>query len=93
MLHFLALEGALDDGKLKFRPMVFPDSFIEGSRSSSGATRRASTQSIRRHGEQAGPRDGAGRLGFFVRISAVMLGLNNCSRASGGERGAVLAVS
>ena len=25
----LALEGALDDGKLKFRPMVLPDSFIE----------------------------------------------------------------
>ena len=29
VLHFLALEGALDDGKLKFRPMVLPDSFIE----------------------------------------------------------------
>jgi 1-deoxy-D-xylulose-5-phosphate synthase len=29
VLHFLALEGALDDGSLKFRPMNLPDSFIE----------------------------------------------------------------
>mmetsp|Transcript_61289 Transcript_61289/g.138718 ORF Transcript_61289/g.138718 Transcript_61289/m.138718 type:complete len:394 (-) Transcript_61289:233-1414(-) len=29
VLHFLALDGALDDGKLKVRPMVLPDRFIE----------------------------------------------------------------
>lgn len=29
VLHFLALDGALDDGKLKVRPMVLPDTYIE----------------------------------------------------------------
>jgi 1-deoxy-D-xylulose-5-phosphate synthase len=29
VLHFLALDGALDDGNLKVRPMVCPDSYIE----------------------------------------------------------------
>ncbi|KAH8057962.1 transketolase [Aureococcus anophagefferens] len=29
VLHFLALDGALDDGNLKVRPMVLPDAFIE----------------------------------------------------------------
>ena len=29
VLHFLALDGALDDGNLKVRPMVLPDTFIE----------------------------------------------------------------
>jgi len=29
VLHFLALDGLLDDGNLKFRPMVLPDTFIE----------------------------------------------------------------
>jgi len=29
VLQFLALEGLLDDGKLKFRPMCLPDRFIE----------------------------------------------------------------
>jgi len=29
VLHFLAFDGALDDGKLKVRPMVLPDRFIE----------------------------------------------------------------
>jgi 1-deoxy-D-xylulose-5-phosphate synthase len=29
VLHFLALDGALDEGKLKFRPMVIPDSYFE----------------------------------------------------------------
>eukprot|EP00636_Phaeomonas_parva_P008378 CAMPEP_0118851284 /NCGR_PEP_ID=MMETSP1163-20130328/785_1 /TAXON_ID=124430 /ORGANISM="Phaeomonas parva, Strain CCMP2877" /LENGTH=707 /DNA_ID=CAMNT_0006783595 /DNA_START=262 /DNA_END=2385 /DNA_ORIENTATION=- len=29
VLHFLSLEGALDDGKLKMRPMVLPDRYIE----------------------------------------------------------------
>jgi len=29
VLHFLALDGLLDSGKLKFRPMVLPDAFIE----------------------------------------------------------------
>lgn len=34
VLHFLALDGALDDGNLKFRPMVLPDRYIEqGSQS------------------------------------------------------------
>jgi Transketolase, C-terminal domain len=28
-LHFLALDGLLDDGKLKFRPMVIPDALFE----------------------------------------------------------------
>uniref|UniRef100_A0A7S4K4C9 1-deoxy-D-xylulose-5-phosphate synthase n=1 Tax=Odontella aurita TaxID=265563 RepID=A0A7S4K4C9_9STRA len=29
VLHFLALDGLLDDGKLKVRPMVIPDRYIE----------------------------------------------------------------
>jgi 1-deoxy-D-xylulose-5-phosphate synthase len=29
VLHFLALDGALDEGGLRFRPMVLPDEFIE----------------------------------------------------------------
>jgi len=29
VLHFLALDGALDEGKLKVRPMVLPDTYIE----------------------------------------------------------------
>lgn len=29
VLHFLALDGALDDGKLKVRPMVLPDTLFE----------------------------------------------------------------
>jgi len=29
VLHFLALDGALDDGNLKVRPMVIPDAYIE----------------------------------------------------------------
>jgi len=29
VLHFLALDGALDEGKLKVRPMVLPDIYIE----------------------------------------------------------------
>jgi len=29
VLHFLALDGALDNGDLKVRPMVLPDSWIE----------------------------------------------------------------
>jgi len=29
VLHFLALDGALDDGELKFRPMVIPDQYYE----------------------------------------------------------------
>jgi len=29
VLHFLALDGALDEGNLKFRPMVLPDSYFE----------------------------------------------------------------
>lgn len=29
VLHFLALDGALDEGKLKFRPMVIPDAYFE----------------------------------------------------------------
>lgn len=34
VLHFMALEGMLDDGIVKFRPMVLPDRFIEhGSQS------------------------------------------------------------
>uniref|UniRef100_A0A7S2XUY7 1-deoxy-D-xylulose-5-phosphate synthase n=1 Tax=Fibrocapsa japonica TaxID=94617 RepID=A0A7S2XUY7_9STRA len=29
VLHFMALDGLLDDGKVKVRPMVIPDAFIE----------------------------------------------------------------
>merc|ERR1712051_1094573 len=29
VLHFLALDGALDEGELKVRPMVIPDKYIE----------------------------------------------------------------
>lgn len=29
VLHFLSLDGALDDGDLKFRPMVLPDAYFE----------------------------------------------------------------
>ena len=29
VLHFLALDGALDDGNLKVRPMIIPDAYIE----------------------------------------------------------------
>lgn len=29
VLHFLALDGSMDDGKLKFRPMVIPDTYFE----------------------------------------------------------------
>jgi 1-deoxy-D-xylulose-5-phosphate synthase len=29
VLHFLSLDGLLDDGKLKFRPMVIPDTYFE----------------------------------------------------------------
>ena len=29
VLHFLAKDGALDDGNLKFRPMVLPDELFE----------------------------------------------------------------
>jgi len=29
VLHFLALDGALDTGKLKVRPMVLPDTYLE----------------------------------------------------------------
>lgn len=29
VLHFLALDGLMDDGNLKFRPMVIPDSYFE----------------------------------------------------------------
>jgi len=29
VLHFLSLDGLLDDGNLKFRPMVLPDKFFE----------------------------------------------------------------
>jgi len=29
VLHFLSLDGALDEGNLKFRPMVLPDSYFE----------------------------------------------------------------
>ena len=31
VLHFLALNGLLDDGRLKVRPMVLPDTFIEAA--------------------------------------------------------------
>ena len=29
VLHFLTLDGALDDGNLKVRPMVLPDTYFE----------------------------------------------------------------
>jgi len=29
VLHYLALSGALDDGNVKVRPMVLPDTYIE----------------------------------------------------------------
>ncbi len=29
VLHFLALDGLLDEGNLKFRPMVMPDAYFE----------------------------------------------------------------
>lgn len=29
VLHFLSLDGLLDDGDLKFRPMVIPDAYFE----------------------------------------------------------------
>lgn len=29
VLHFLSLDGALDEGDLKFRPMVLPDTYFE----------------------------------------------------------------
>ncbi|CDF34877.1 unnamed protein product [Chondrus crispus] len=29
VLHFAVLEGMLDDGKVKFRPMVLPDRYID----------------------------------------------------------------
>lgn len=31
VLHFLSLDGQLDDGKLKFRPMVLPDAYFEAA--------------------------------------------------------------
>mmetsp|Transcript_27103 Transcript_27103/g.50798 ORF Transcript_27103/g.50798 Transcript_27103/m.50798 type:complete len:526 (-) Transcript_27103:75-1652(-) len=31
VLHFLSLDGLLDDGDLKFRPMVIPDSYFEAA--------------------------------------------------------------
>jgi 1-deoxy-D-xylulose-5-phosphate synthase len=31
VLHFLALDGALDDGDVKFRPMVIPDTYFEAA--------------------------------------------------------------
>lgn len=31
VLHFLSLDGALDDGELKFRPMVLPDAYFEAA--------------------------------------------------------------
>jgi len=31
VLHFLALDGALDQGDLKFRPMVLPDTYFEAA--------------------------------------------------------------
>lgn len=31
VLHFLALDGALDNGELKFRPMVLPDTYFEAA--------------------------------------------------------------
>mmetsp|Transcript_12959 Transcript_12959/g.35773 ORF Transcript_12959/g.35773 Transcript_12959/m.35773 type:complete len:100 (-) Transcript_12959:237-536(-) len=29
VLHFLSLDGLLDEGNLKFRPMVMPDKYFE----------------------------------------------------------------
>ena len=29
VMHFLSLDGAFDDGQLKFRPMVLPDKYFE----------------------------------------------------------------
>jgi 1-deoxy-D-xylulose-5-phosphate synthase len=31
VLHYLALSGALDDGTVRVRPMVLPDSYIEAA--------------------------------------------------------------
>ena len=31
VLHFLSLDGLLDDGNLKFRPMVIPDTYFEAA--------------------------------------------------------------
>jgi 1-deoxy-D-xylulose-5-phosphate synthase len=31
VLHFLSLDGLLDDGQLKFRPMVLPDTYFEAA--------------------------------------------------------------
>lgn len=31
VLHFLSLDGALDEGELKFRPMVLPDAYFEAA--------------------------------------------------------------
>eukprot|EP00571_Detonula_confervacea_P010731 CAMPEP_0172297810 /NCGR_PEP_ID=MMETSP1058-20130122/697_1 /TAXON_ID=83371 /ORGANISM="Detonula confervacea, Strain CCMP 353" /LENGTH=742 /DNA_ID=CAMNT_0013007003 /DNA_START=218 /DNA_END=2446 /DNA_ORIENTATION=- len=31
VLHFLSLDGALDEGELKFRPMVLPDTYFEAA--------------------------------------------------------------
>jgi 1-deoxy-D-xylulose-5-phosphate synthase len=31
VLHFLSLDGLLDDGQLKFRPMVIPDAYFEAA--------------------------------------------------------------
>lgn len=31
VLHFLSLDGLMDNGELKFRPMVMPDSFFEAA--------------------------------------------------------------
>jgi 1-deoxy-D-xylulose-5-phosphate synthase len=31
VLHFLSLDGLLDDGSLKFRPMVIPDTYFEAA--------------------------------------------------------------
>jgi 1-deoxy-D-xylulose-5-phosphate synthase len=31
VLHFLSLDGLLDDGQLKFRPMVIPDTYFEAA--------------------------------------------------------------
>ena len=31
VMHFLSLDGLLDDGDLKFRPMVMPDNYFEAA--------------------------------------------------------------
>lgn len=31
VLHFLSLDGLMDDGDLKFRPMVMPDAYFEAA--------------------------------------------------------------